>query len=147
VWIAFFDGEEAVQQWSDTDSRYGSREMAAKFAMSGDLPKIKAFMLADIVGSRLLRFKRELNSTKPLTDMVWATAASLGYSAIFVNEAAAIEDDHLSFLKRGVPSVDVIDLEIPYWHTPQDTIDKISSKSLAITGHVFMESVKQLQSK
>ena len=147
VWIAFFDGEEAVQQWSDTDSRYGSREMAAKFAMSGDLPKIKAFLLADIVGSRLLRFKRELNSTKALTDMVWATAARLGYSAIFVNEAAAIEDDHLSFLKRGVPSVDVIDLEIPYWHTPQDTIDKISSKSLAITGHVFMESVKQLQSK
>ncbi len=147
VWIAFFDGEEAVQQWSDTDSRYGSREMAAKFAMSGDLPKIKAFLLADIVGSRLLRFKRELNSTKALTDMVWATAARLGYSAIFVNEAAAIEDDHLSFLKRGVPSVDVIDLEIPYWHTPMDTIDKISSKSLAITGHVFMESVKQLQSK
>jgi len=147
VWIAFFDGEEAVQQWSDTDSRYGSREMAAKFAMSGDLPKIKAFLLADIVGTRLLRFKRELNSTKALTDMVWATAARLGYSAIFVNEAAAIEDDHLSFLKRGVPSVDVIDLEIPYWHTPMDTIDKISSKSLAITGHVFMESVKQLQSK
>jgi glutaminyl-peptide cyclotransferase len=147
VWIAFFDGEEAVQQWSDTDSRYGSREMAAKFALSGDLPKIKAFLLADIVGSRLLRFKRELNSTKALTDMVWSTAARLGYSAIFVNEAAAIEDDHLSFLKRGVPSVDVIDLEIPYWHTPQDTIDKISSKSLAITGHVFMESVKQLQSK
>jgi len=147
VWIAFFDGEEAVQQWSDTDSRYGSREMAAKFALSGDLPKIKAFLLADIVGSRLLRFKRELNSTKALTDMVWSTAARLGYSAIFVNEAAAIEDDHLSFLKRGVPSVDVIDLEIPYWHTPMDTIDKISSKSLAITGHVFMESVKQLQSK
>lgn len=147
VWIAFFDGEEAVQQWSDTDSRYGSREMAAKFAMSGDLPKIKAFLLADIVGSRLLRFKRELNSTKALTDMVWATAAKRGYSTIFVNEAAAIEDDHLSFLKRGVPSVDVIDLEIPYWHTPQDTLDKISSKNLAITGHVFMESIKQLQTK
>jgi len=147
VWIAFFDGEEAVQQWSDTDSRYGSREMAAKFALSGDLPKIKAFLLADIVGSRLLRFKRELNSTKALTDLVWSTVARLGYSAIFVNEAAAIEDDHLSFLKRGVPSVDVIDLEIPYWHTPMDTIDKISSKNLAITGHVFMESVKQLQSK
>jgi glutaminyl-peptide cyclotransferase len=147
VWIAFFDGEEAVQQWSETDSRYGSREMAAKFAMSGDLPKIKAFLLADIVGSRLLRFKRELNSTKALTDMVWATAARLGYSSIFVNEAAAIEDDHLSFLKRGVPSVDVIDLEIPYWHTPQDSLDKISSKSLAITGHLFMESVRQLQTK
>jgi glutaminyl-peptide cyclotransferase len=147
VWIAFFDGEEAVQQWSETDSRYGSREMAAKLAMSGDLKKIKAFLLADIVGSRALRFKRETNSTKALADVVWSTAGRLGYSSIFVNDATAIEDDHLSFLKRGVPCVDVIDLEIPYWHTPQDTVDKISSKSLAVTGHVFLESVKQLQAR
>jgi glutaminyl-peptide cyclotransferase len=147
VWIAFFDGEEAVGEWSDTDSRYGSREMAAKLAMSGDLKKIQAFLLADIVGSRTLRFKRELNSTKQLTDLMWNTAARLGYSAIFVNDGIAIEDDHLSFLKRGVPSVDVIDLEIPYWHTPLDTLDKISSKSLAITGHVFLETLKQLQAK
>ena len=147
VWIAFFDGEEAVQQWSDTDSRYGSRQMAAKLAMSGDLQKIKAFLLADIVGNRALRFKRETNSTKALTDLVWSTASRLGYAKIFINEATQIDDDHLSFLKRGVPCVDVIDLEIPYWHTPQDTIDKISSKSLAVTGHVFLESVKQLQAK
>jgi len=147
VWIAFFDGEEAVGEWSDTDSRYGSREMAAKLAMSGDLKKIQAFLLADIVGSRMLRFKRELNSTKALTDLVWNTAARLGYSGIFVSEGMAIEDDHLSFLKRGVPCVDVIDLEIPYWHTPQDTLDKISAKSLAVTGHVFLETVKQLQAK
>lgn len=147
VWMAFFDGEEAVQQWTDTDSRYGSRQMAAKMAMSGDLPKVKAFLLADIVGNRAVRFKRESNSTKALTDLVWSTAARLGYAKIFVNDATQVDDDHLSFLKRGVPSVDVIDLEIPYWHTPQDTVDKISSKSLAITGHVFLESVKQLQSK
>ena len=109
--------------------------------------KIQAFLLADIVGSRMLRFKRELNSTKALTDMVWNTAARLGYSGIFVNEGMAIEDDHLSFLKRGVPCVDVIDLEIPYWHTPQDTLDKISAKSLAITGHVLLETIKQMQAK
>ena len=147
VWIAFFDGEEAVGQWSDTDSRYGSRQMSAKLAMSGDMAKVKAFLLADIIGSRTLRFKRESNSTKALTDLVWATAAKLGYSTIFVNDATAIEDDHLSILKRGVPSVDVIDLEIPYWHTPQDTLDKISSKSLAFVGHTFLESLRQLQQK
>jgi glutaminyl-peptide cyclotransferase len=147
VWIAFFDGEEAVQQWSDTDSRYGSRQMSAKLTMSGDLAKVRAFLLADIVGSRPLRFKRESNSTKALTDLLWATAARLGYSGVFVRDETAIEDDHLSFLKRGVPCVDVIDLEIPYWHTPQDTLDKISSKSLAIVGHVFLESVKQLEAK
>jgi glutaminyl-peptide cyclotransferase len=147
VWIAFFDGEEAVHEWSDTDSRYGSREMAAKLAMSGDLKKIQAFLLADIVGSRTLRFKRESNSDKGLTDLVWKTAKRLGYGTVFENEEFAIEDDHLSFTKRGVPCVDVIDLEIPYWHTPQDTLDKIGSKSLAITGHVFVETIKQLQAK
>jgi glutaminyl-peptide cyclotransferase len=147
VWIAFFDGEEAVKEWSETDSRYGSRQMAAKLAISGDLKKIRAFLLADIVGSRTVRFKRESNSDKGLTDLVWSTAKRLGYGAVFVNEEFAIEDDHLSFTKRGVPCVDVIDLEIPYWHTPQDTLDKIGSKSLAITGHVFVETIKQLQAK
>jgi glutaminyl-peptide cyclotransferase len=147
VWIAFFDGEEAVREWSDTDSRYGSRQMAAKLAMSGDLKKIQAFLLADIVGSRTVRFKRELNSDKALTDLVWNTAKRLKYSDVFVNEGFAVEDDHLSFTKRGVPCVDVIDLEIPYWHTPEDTLDKIGSKSLAITGHVFVETIKQLQAR
>jgi Zn-dependent M28 family amino/carboxypeptidase len=147
VWIAFFDGEEAVQQWSETDSRYGSRQMSAKLAMSGDVAKMKAFLLADIVGSRTLRIKRDSNSTKALTDLLWTTAAHLDYAAVFVNDATAIEDDHLSFLKRGVPCVDVIDLEIPYWHTPQDTLDKVSAKSLALVGHVFLESVKQLQTR
>jgi glutaminyl-peptide cyclotransferase len=148
VWIAFFDGEEAVnREWKDPDNRYGSRQMAAKLAMSGDLPKIRAFLLADIVGSRELRIKRDGNSDKALTDLVWMTAKNLGYSGVFVNDATAIEDDHQSFSARGVRTVDVIDLEIPYWHTPQDTLDKISSKSLAVVGHVFAESVKQLQSK
>jgi hypothetical protein len=148
LWIAFLDGEEAVNlEWKDPDNRYGSREMAAKMSMSGDLSKIRAFLLADMVGTRALRFRRESNSTPALTDLLWNTAAKLGYGNIFVNEAVPIEDDHISFLKRGVPCVDVIDFEIPYWHTTQDTIDKISSTSLAVVGHVFIESVRQLQSR
>ena len=146
--VAFFDGEEAVnREWKDPDNRYGSRQMAAKLAMSDDLPKIRAFLLADIVGSRELRIKRDANSDKALTDLVWATAKNLGYSGVFVNDPTSIEDDHQSFSARGVRTVDVIDLEIPYWHTAQDSLDKISSKSLAIVGHVFVESVKQLQMK
>lgn len=148
IWITFFDGEEAVRfTWQDPDNRYGSRQMAAKLAMSGDLRKIKGVFLADMVGSRNLRFKREADSTKALTDLIWSTAARLGYSNIFVNESTPIEDDHIIFLKREVPAVDVINFEIPYWHTAEDTLDKVSPKSLAITGHVFLESVKQLQSK
>jgi Zn-dependent M28 family amino/carboxypeptidase len=148
VWITFFDGEEAVKFiWQDPDNRYGSRQMAARLAMSGDLPKMKAVLLADMVGSRNLRFRREADSTKALTDLIWSTAARLGYSNIFVNESSPTVDDHIVFLKRGVPAVDVINFEIPYWHTVEDTLDKVSAKSLAITGHVFLESVKQLQSK
>lgn len=149
VWIAFLDGEEAVKVWSDVDSRYGSRQMSAKLAMSGDLAKVRAFLLADMVGSRTLRLMRDSNSTPALTNLVWTTAKNLGYAAIFVNQPTAVEDDHLSFSKRDVPVVDVINMDImgSYWHTPQDTLDKISAKSLAIVGHVFLESVKQLQTK
>jgi len=154
VWIAFFDGEEAVRpEWQDPDNCYGSREMAARFANSGDLPKIKAFLLADIVGTRTPHFKRESYSTKALVDLVWGVAKKLGYGNIFVDDSSTVEDDHQSFLKRHVPSVDVIDLDngpggdVYYWHTPQDSLDKISPKTLAIVGHVFLESVKQLQAK
>ena len=154
VWIAFFDGEEAVRpEWQDPDNCYGSRQMAARFANSGDLARIKAFLLADIVGTRTPHFKQETYSTKTLVDLVWGVAKRLGYGSIFVDESSAVEDDHQSFLKRHVPSVDVIDLDngpngdVYYWHTPQDTVDKISPKTLAIVGHVFLESVKQLQAK
>ncbi|MGB9464595.1 MAG: M28 family peptidase [Candidatus Acidiferrum sp.] len=154
VWIAFFDGEEAVRpEWQDPDNCYGSREMAARFANSGDLTKIKAFLLADIVGTRTPHFKRETYSTKALVDLVWDAAKKLGYGSIFVEESSAVEDDHQSFLRRHVPSVDVIDLDngpggdVYYWHTPQDSLDKISPKTLAIVGHVFLESVKQLQAQ
>src|SRR5712692_3415359 len=127
VWIAFFDGEEAVNwTWKDPDNCYGSRQMAARLATSGDLGKIKAFLLADIVGTKALRIKRDSYSTKSLVDLVWATAAKLGYSGTFVEDGTEILDDHKSFVKRNVPSVDVIDLEIPYWHMPEDTLDKIS---------------------
>src|SRR6266478_2881125 len=149
VWIAFFDGEEAMKQWSATDSRYGSRQMAARLSTGGDLKKIKAFLLADIVGGRKAKFRRETSSTLALVDLIWNSAARLGYSAIFIDESAGAQDDHDSFLKRGVPSVDVIGdfTDNGYWHTPQDSLDKISAKTLAITGHVFLESIKQLQAK
>jgi hypothetical protein len=150
VWIAFFDGEEAVnKEWRDPDNRYGSRQMAAKLAASGDLPNVKAFLLVDLVGGRDIIFARDDNSTKWLVDLVWKTAASLGYDNIFVKDTQGPSDDHLSFTARHVPSVDIIDLNhtANYWHTPQDAIDKISPKSLAIVGQVVLESVKQLQQK
>src|SRR5712664_139326 len=149
VWIAFFDGEEAMKHWSATDSRYGSRQMAARLAISGDIKKIEAFLLADIVGGRTAQFLRESSSNPALIDLVWNTAAKLGYSAIFLNDLTSAQDDHDSFMRRGVPAVDVIGdfVHNGYWHTPQDALDKISARTLAYVGNVFLESVKQLQAK
>jgi glutaminyl-peptide cyclotransferase len=152
VWIAFFDGEEAVNRdWADPDNRYGSRQMAAKLAVDGDLAKIKAFILADIVGGRNPHFKRDGESTKWLKDLVWSVAERLGYGKVFVKEATNFGgDDHYSFTARHVPSADIMDLDfndVPYWHTAEDTMDKISAKTLAIVGHTILESVAELQKK
>ena len=151
IWIAFLDGEEAFVQWTATDSVYGSRELAAKLAVSGDLPKIKAVILADMVGPINLKIERDSNSTTWLTDLVWSTAARLGYQKQFVSSVTTVSDDHEPFTRRKVPAVDIIDLtgymDAGYWHTSQDTMDKVSPLSLAIVGHVILESVNQLQKK
>ena len=151
VWIAFFDGEEAVNtQWVDPDNRYGSRQMAARLATSGDLAKIKAFILVDLVGGKNPHFRRDGESTQWLKDLVWSVAARLGYETIFENAPTNFGgDDHYSFTARHVPSVDIMDLDtqndVPYWHTPEDTLDKISPKTLAIVGHVVLETIHELQ--
>jgi glutaminyl-peptide cyclotransferase len=152
VWMAFLDGEEAVVEWGkDNDDTYGSREMAASLAASGDLKRVKAVVLADMIGPKNLEIEKDPNSTRWLTDLVWKTAARLGYKDVFVSTETAIEDDHLPFVHRGVPSVDIIDLigyqQAGYWHTPQDTMDKLSPRSIAIVGHVFIETVAELQQK
>lgn len=150
VWIAFLDGEEAFVNWNaDNDNTYGSRELAARLALSGDLKRIKAVILADMIGQTNLQIPRETNSTKWLTDLVWKTAVRLGYKGIFVDREQTIADDHQPFLDRKVPAVDLIDLDgfTPYWHTTQDTLDKVSPRSLAIVGHVILESVAELQKR
>jgi hypothetical protein len=150
IWIAFFDGEEAVRkEWQDPDNRYGSRQLAAKMAASGDLKKTRAMILADLVGGKSLLLQREQNSTKELVDLIWSSAKRLGYGEIFVDQSMPVDDDHLSFLSRDVPAADMVDLTntAGYWHTPQDTLDKISAKSLGIVGHVILESVKELQTR
>jgi Peptidase family M28 len=159
VWFAFFDGEEAQGNWTDsgsvqwidnTNNTYGSREMAASMALSGDLKRIKAMILADMIGPPNLRIKRETNSTPWLNDLIWGTAARLGYSNVFINDSFTVTgDDHLSFIRRGVPGTDIIDFDIQttYWHTPQDTLEKIDPRSLAIVGHVFLEVLPELERK
>ena len=149
IWLVFFDGEEDFNlNWGDTNT-YGSREMAASMALSGDLKRTKAMILVDMVGPFNPVYKRETDSTPWLVDLIWSTAARLGYGRVFVNDGTEITDDHDPFLKRNVPSVDIIDLEgvFSYWHTPQDTLDKIDPRTLAITGHVLIESLPELEKR
>jgi glutaminyl-peptide cyclotransferase len=148
IWLAFFDGEEAFNfNWVDPDNTYGSREMAASLALSGELKRVKAMILVDMVGPANPVFKRESNSTPWLTDILWTTAARLGYGRVFVNDVANIVDDHLSFLKRGIAATDIIDLDVPYWHTTEDTLDKVNPRALAITGHVLVASLPELEKR
>jgi glutaminyl-peptide cyclotransferase len=151
IWLVFFDGEEAFNaQWADPDHTYGSKELAARLALSGDLRHVKAMILADMVGPPNPIFKRESYSTPWLTDIVWSTAARIGYSKIFINSSNAVEDDHISFLQRDVPATDIIDFESPvleYWHTSRDTLDKIDPRTLAITGHVLIASLPEIEKK
>ncbi|HEY2458790.1 MAG TPA: M28 family peptidase [Candidatus Acidoferrum sp.] len=152
VWIAFFDAEEAFNRdWKDPDHTYGSRQMAAQLAASGDLPKVKAFILADLVGGKTAHFPRDPESTKWVVDLVWSVANRLGYSNLFVDTISGPGgDDHFSFTSRKVPSVDIISLnntDTPYWHTPEDTLDKVSPKTLAYVGHTILESVHELEKR
>jgi Zn-dependent M28 family amino/carboxypeptidase len=152
VWIAFLDGEEAFVNWNqDNDHTYGSRELAARMALSGDLKRVKAVILADMIGQYNLSIQRQSDSPKWLNDLVWKTAARLGYKDIFVSQETQTSDDHDPFLERGVPALDIIDLNdyisAGYWHTAQDTLDKVSPRSVAIVGHVILESVDELQKK
>jgi glutaminyl-peptide cyclotransferase len=158
VWIVFFDGEEAQEnwtdknsvQWKDTNSTFGSREMAASMALSGDLKRVDAMILADMIGSLDLKIKRDTGSTPWLVDLVWATAARLGYQKIFLDEPYTVGgDDHFSFIRRAIPGCDIIDFDIAttYWHTPEDTLDKVDPRSLAVVGHVFVETLPALENK
>jgi Zn-dependent M28 family amino/carboxypeptidase len=146
VWLVFFDGEEAINTWSRSDSTYGSRHLAAKWGRDGTLGQIKAFMLADMIGDKDLDIQRESNSTGWLVSLMGQAAKKFGYERYFFQRDMAVEDDHLPFVERGVPSIDVIDLDYgpanSYHHTAKDTLDKIGAKSLTIDGDVFLETIR-----
>ncbi len=151
VWLVFFDGEEAIRSWTDSDSTYGSRHLAAKWGRDGTLGRIKAFMLADMIGDKDLDIQRESQSTGWLVSLVGQAAHKFGYDRYFFQRDSSVQDDHLPFVQRGVPSIDVIDLDYgpnnSYHHTVQDTLDKISVRSLTIDGDVFLETLRMVNQR
>jgi Zn-dependent M28 family amino/carboxypeptidase len=120
---------------------------AAKDAAS--LKRIKALILVDMIADKDLTIKRESNSTPWLVDAIWSAARALNRPE-FVEESTPIEDDHLPFLRAGVPAVDIIDLEYPdaslrYWHTAEDTLDKVSAESMQVVGDVLLAALPAIE--
>ncbi|MDE0109430.1 MAG: M28 family peptidase [Bryobacterales bacterium] len=150
VWLAFFDGEEAVVEWNDGDHTYGSRRLARRWAADGTVSRISALINVDMIGDRDLDVLYEGNSDAALRREVWDIASALGYAAEFGANLGYVQDDHVSFLEVGVPSLNLIDFNYgprnSYWHTPRDSMDKLSERSFAIVLHVLEVFIKRRNS-
>jgi glutaminyl-peptide cyclotransferase len=148
VWLVWTDGEEAVRQWSETDSLYGTRHLAERWEKDGTLKKIKALLVMDMIGDADLDILRDTNSAPWLLDLIYAAAQKGGVQSHFYGLQGAVEDDHMPFVKRGVPCADVIDLDYGYnnvfHHTAQDTVDKLSPRSLEIVGNTTLEALRMI---
>ncbi|MGH9387341.1 MAG: M28 family peptidase [Vicinamibacterales bacterium] len=143
----FLDGEEAVREWQGTDNTYGSRYYVEAARKAGTLSSIRALILLDMIGDRSLTIRREQNSTRWLTDVIWGTAKKLGYTSQFLDEITPIDDDHIPFLKAGVNAVDIIDLDYAAWHTANDTMDQVAAGSLQIVGNVVVAALPEIEQR
>jgi Zn-dependent M28 family amino/carboxypeptidase len=153
VWLLFDDGEESInEQWSDADSLYGVRHIAAKWSQDGTLGSIKAFVVADMIGWKSMNIDREGNSTPWLLDLLAQAGKDTGHSNYLFKHSGPIDDDHLPFKQRGVPVLDVIAYEYgpyddkrgdyAYHHTAQDTLDKLSAQSLQVSADLFVDLLR-----
>ncbi len=129
IWLVFFDGEDNgdLPGW---DWILGSRAFAQTLPAVPD-----AVVIVDMIGDADLNIYMERNSNPTLTRQIWQTADKLGYAHAFVPQPKySMLDDHTPFLQLGIPAVDLIDFDYPYWHTTADTVDKVSAHSLQIVG-------------
>lgn len=149
--LAFFDGEESMQEYGPTDGLHGSRYLAQQMEADGSLADIAAMILLDMVGASNLTVTIPRNSTPALVAQVFDAARAEGVRRYFQLYPAYILDDHVPFLERGVPAINLIDFQFgsepgrnDYWHTPEDTLDKLSAESLGIVGRVAARMAGQL---
>jgi glutaminyl-peptide cyclotransferase len=151
LWFVFFDGEEAVVDWTGNDNTYGSRHMVERMKADGSLKRIKTMILYDMMGDKGLDLKRDGESSPWLVDIIWNTARAMGNSKNFLGNEAYISDDHLPFKEAGIPVVDLIDFNYgannSYWHTNEDTLDKVSGESIKVVCDVVLQSLPEIYKK
>jgi glutaminyl-peptide cyclotransferase len=132
VWLVFFDAEDngRLDNWQFIA---GSSFFASNLSVTPE-----AVIIADMIGDADQQIYKEQNSTPWLVDLVWGKAAELGYQSSFLPVMKySMLDDHTPFLRKGIPAVDLIDFDYPYWHTTEDTADKVSAESLGRVGRVL----------
>jgi Zn-dependent M28 family amino/carboxypeptidase len=146
--LVWFDGEEAIHTWTDDDSLYGSRRLAQRWSEEGTLRSVIALINLDMIGDKDLEIVDEILSTDWLRKLFRDAAVELGYGR-HLGQAYAVGDDHLPFLKHGVPAIDLIDFEYgpgnSYWHTDEDTMDKLSANSFQVVGDIVLRMIKKLE--
>ena len=153
-WFVFFDGEEAFcGEWDECskpgapDNTYGSRYYVSQLQKQNELERVRAMILLDLMGYKNLELGRDTLSTRWLQDIIWKTGRELGHKKIFVDRDEGVGgDDHEPFLQAGIDAVDIIQLNsYPYWHRADDTIDKVSARSMKIVGETVLASLPKIE--
>ena len=153
-WFVFFDGEEAFcGDWDECskpgapDNTYGSRYYVSQLRKQNELERVRAMILLDLMGYKNLELGRDTLSTRWLQDIIWNTGRELGHKKIFVDRDEGVGgDDHEPFLQAGVDAVDMIQLNgYPHWHRADDTIDKVSARSMKIVGETVLASLPKIE--
>ncbi len=151
IQFAFFDGEECREHYAPQDGFHGSEYLAEAMAADGSLKRIDAMILMDMIGDKDLTVTVPRNGDSDLGVLLFNAARTEGVRKYFRLIPFTVGDDHEAFLKRGVPAIDLIDFQFgsapglnDYWHTPEDTMDKLSPESLEVVGRVVLRMVDEL---
>jgi glutaminyl-peptide cyclotransferase len=155
IWLVWTDLEEAIRDFTADDGLYGSRHLAQKLAATGVASRIRGLFLLDMIGDKDLNVARETGSSRRLQDSIAEAAKQLDYSRYFFQYETSIIDDHVSFIRVGIPAVDVVDAEYgrmgasfdgmgEFHHSNADTMDKVSQHSLEVVGRTVLRTVELL---
>ncbi len=148
--VLFVDGEESIREtWIDPDNRYGSRHHVAELERTGEIRRVAACVLIDLIGDKDLRLSHETLSNPELLKIFFRAAREAGLGAHVDGPRREIKDDHLSFMSANIPSVDLIDFEYgpnnAYWHDKRDTLENVSAASLGIAGRIVLAGLPGLE--
>jgi glutaminyl-peptide cyclotransferase len=152
--LVFFDGEECVNNYTDKDGLHGSRHLARTLVQNQRSGNVVAVIIADMIGDSDLNVTIPRNCSPDLTSLVFSAARDEGYRLNFSLYRENIIDDHLPFVALGMPAIDLIDFEFgsrpgenDYWHTSDDTIDKLDAESLGVVGRVIIRTINKLNDR